>query len=102
MIEFYCKNCGQKIIAPRSYTGKKCQCPRCKDTVIVPEASSTEPAPEPGINTKPPVSLKYSDYELTLLNVQEQRTLKDRATDKLEDSEQAAVEKKQEEKCKQV
>jgi hypothetical protein len=102
MIEFYCKNCGQRISAPGSFTGKKCQCPKCKNTVIVPETSSTEPASEPSIPTKPPVSMKYSDYELTLLNVQEQRALKDLTLSQSEDSEQTSDEKKQEEKHEQA
>jgi hypothetical protein len=85
MIEFYCENCGQKISAPARLTGKKCQCPKCKNTVIVPEISNTGPVSEPSIPTKPSVSLKYSDYELTLLNVQEQRALKDLASSQSEE-----------------
>lgn len=102
MIEFYCENCGQKISAPGRFTGKKCQCPKCKNTVIVPQTSNTESVSEPSIPAKPPVSLKYSDYELTLLNVQEQRTLKDLASSQAEDSEQASDERKQKEQHEQA
>jgi len=79
MIEFYCENCGQKIGAPDTLAGESRQCPRCKNKVIVPDAQTAESSQKPDVPAKPQVSLKYSDYELTLLNVREQNEIKNKA-----------------------
>jgi len=42
MIKFYCKNCGQKIKAPKLYAGKKGKCPKCKSPVVVPPATKSK------------------------------------------------------------
>ncbi len=97
MIEFYCENCGQKISAPKIMTGKSRQCPRCKNTVVVPDAQSAETAPKPNIPTKPQIGSKYSDFELTLLNIREQYKIKDLAASPADDSEETAGDKKQQE-----
>ena len=103
MIEFYCENCGQKINAPDIYSGEKGQCPKCKNTLVVPDTSSTESAPRPSPPSKPPVSLRYSDYELTLLNVQEQSAIKGLELSQNDDSEKEAdYNKRQEEKQKEA
>jgi DNA-directed RNA polymerase subunit RPC12/RpoP len=93
MIEFYCENCGQKIGAPDILQGESRQCPRCKNKVIVPDAQTAESSPKPDVPAKPQVSLKYSDYELTLLNVREQSEIKNKATEQDDDSEKTADEK---------
>jgi len=36
LIKFRCESCGQKIIAPRIYAGKKSKCPACKKTLVIP------------------------------------------------------------------
>jgi len=86
MIEFYCENCGQKINAPEMLTGQSKLCPRCKNRIIVPDAQTAESAPKPDVPSGPQVSLKYSDYELTLLNVHEQNEIKNIAAEQDEDS----------------
>ncbi len=93
MIEFYCENCGQKIGAPEIMAGESRQCPRCKNKVIVPDAQTAESSQKPDIPAKPSVSQKYSDYELTLLNVWEQNEIKNKAAEQNGDSDEAADEK---------
>jgi hypothetical protein len=38
MIQFHCKNCGQKLSVHQAGAGKKGRCPKCKNIVIAPEA----------------------------------------------------------------
>ena len=103
MIEFYCENCGQKISAPNIFTGESRQCPRCKNNVIVPDAKSAESATKPDIPTKPQIGSKYSDFELTLLNVREEYEIKNRMKSQSDDSEKTAENKKErEEKSKKA
>ena len=97
MIEFYCENCGQKIGAPNILTGESRQCPRCKNKVIVPDAQSAESATKPDVPTKPQISLKYSDYELTLLNVREKYEIKNRTAGQTDVSEEVTDDKKEQE-----
>ncbi len=72
MIEFYCENCGQKISAPKVYSGKEFRCPKCRNSVNVPQVESTSSAPMQSNGGESQTNLKYSDYDLTLLNIQEQ------------------------------
>lgn len=95
MIEFYCKNCGQKISAPKVLTGKSRQCPKCKNTVVVPDAKSAETAPKLDVPQKPQIGLKYSDFEMTLLNVREQYEIKDLAANQSDASVEAADDKQE-------
>ena len=97
MIEFYCENCGQKIGAPDILQGESRQCPRCKNKVIVPDAQTAESAPKPDVPAGPQVSLKYSDYELTLLNVHEHNKIKNLAAECDEDSKETTGEKAEQE-----
>jgi DNA-directed RNA polymerase subunit RPC12/RpoP len=97
MIEFYCQNCGQKINAPNILTGESRLCPRCKNKVIVPDAKTAESAPKPDVPSKPQISLKYSDYELTLLNVHEQNEIKNKAAEQNDTPEDVADNKKEQE-----
>ena len=97
MIEFYCENCGQKIGAPEIMAGESRQCPRCKNKVIVPDAQTAESSPKPDISVKPQVGPKYSDYELTLLNVWEQNKIKNKSAEQDEDSEETADDTKEQE-----
>ena len=41
MIRFKCKNCGRKLAAKSSLTGKKLKCPNCKSTILVPVDPAT-------------------------------------------------------------
>lgn len=40
MINFSCKNCGQKISVPEAHAGKKGKCPKCKTIVVVPKINN--------------------------------------------------------------
>jgi DNA-directed RNA polymerase subunit RPC12/RpoP len=92
MIEFYCENCGQKISAPDILVGELRQCPRCKNKVVIPDAQTAESSEKPDVPNGPQVSLKYSDYELTLLNVHEQNEIKNIVAEQDKDSEETANE----------
>jgi DNA-directed RNA polymerase subunit M/transcription elongation factor TFIIS len=61
-MELYCENCGQKIVALKSQAGKTCSCPKCGKSIDVPrqEAELRE---------------KYSEYELTFLNIHEKEEM---------------------------
>jgi hypothetical protein len=72
MIEFYCEHCGQKISAPKAHSGKKFRCPKCRNLVDVPQVESANPIPYQSSSVESPPHLKYSDYDLTLLNIQEE------------------------------
>ncbi len=72
MIEFYCEHCGQKISAPKVHSGKKFRCPKCRNLVDVPQVGSANPVPNQSNVVESTTNLKYSDFDLTLLNVQEQ------------------------------
>ena len=37
MIEFHCKNCGQKLSVQDQNSGKRVKCPKCKNIVVIPE-----------------------------------------------------------------
>jgi hypothetical protein len=71
MIDFYCKNCGRKISAPKIYSGKKLRCPKCRNSVEVPQAGSEDSAPEQSSVIESPTNLRYSNFDLTLLNIRE-------------------------------
>jgi len=38
MIQFQCKNCGQKIKVQEKFAGKKGKCPKCKHLIVIPPA----------------------------------------------------------------
>ncbi|MEJ2648043.1 MAG: hypothetical protein P8016_06505 [Sedimentisphaerales bacterium] len=61
-MELYCENCGQKIVALRSHAGKTCSCPKCGKSIDVPR-QETE------------LRQKYSEYELTFLNIHEKEEM---------------------------
>ena len=43
-IKFRCENCGQKFSVHKNLAGKKGQCPKCKQTIVIPEqAEQTRP-----------------------------------------------------------
>jgi DNA-directed RNA polymerase subunit RPC12/RpoP len=44
IVDFHCKDCGQKISVPEVHAGKKGKCPKCKHLVVVPKhAQHTSP-----------------------------------------------------------
>lgn len=69
MIEFRCKNCGQKFSVFESRAGKKGRCPKCKAIVRVPKAEVGVAGSEPNEAAGSEANLETSPYDLTLLNV---------------------------------
>ncbi|MHC4618779.1 MAG: TFIIB-type zinc ribbon-containing protein [Planctomycetota bacterium] len=78
MIEFRCKNCGQKIRAPEVRVGHKGKCPRCKNVVLIPrpeqvQAGTNQTAPP---DSQPDAKNPYAD--LSLLDIPEKNKPPDR------------------------
>ncbi len=73
-IRFYCDNCGYKSTVSESYAGKKIRCPKCYYIIFIPKIKSTGTTGQssPG---KPKTPSKYSDYDLTLLNISEKEKI---------------------------
>ncbi|MGD2093467.1 MAG: hypothetical protein PVH77_00490 [Phycisphaerales bacterium] len=71
MIKFRCNNCGSKLSVPQIHAGKKGNCPKCKNVILVPqlESESTGPISEQGASGDSGIAPKYSDYDLSLLDV---------------------------------
>jgi len=44
VIEFHCKNCGQKIVVKEIHAGRKGKCPKCKNIVVVPRIIPAGPS----------------------------------------------------------
>ncbi len=87
-IRFYCDNCGNKSTVSEGYAGKKIRCPKCYNIISIPKIESTG-------ETK--TSSKYSGYDLTLLNTQEQNIIKHQQIREYIASEQALEDSKTEE-----
>jgi len=69
MIRFTCGNCGQKIGVPEIRAGKKGKCPKCKNVVVVPKAAGANLPASQDDSAKSNISSKYSDFDLTVLDV---------------------------------
>jgi len=69
MIKFNCDNCGRKFSAPESYAGKKGRCPKCKNVVFIPDARKSGSSPQENNSGEPQNDPRYSDFDLTLLEV---------------------------------
>ena len=48
MIEFRCKNCGQRIKAQDKLSGRRVRCPKCSNIVVVSAAGGAELVPSQG------------------------------------------------------
>ena len=57
MIRFYCANCEQKIKASDDYAGKKGECPKCKNAVVIPQLDNV---PSPSLQNDKMVSFGCS------------------------------------------
>lgn len=66
-VKFSCENCGYKSTVSESYAGKNIRCPNCYIIIFIPKPETT--------STKQTGS-KYSAYDSSLLNIQEQNILK--------------------------
>jgi len=71
VIQFRCKNCGQKIRVPEIHAGKKGKCPKCKNIIIIPKIESTGTVASQSSSAETKTTSKYSAYDLTLLDIQE-------------------------------
>lgn len=71
MIEFHCKNCGQRFNVPKTRAGKMAKCPKCNSRVSTPEAQATAVTDQGIRGDMEPVS-KAVLYDLTLLDVSQQ------------------------------
>jgi len=94
MIRFRCEHCGHKLSVPDEHKGKRGKCPKCKNTLIVPEEKAAISAPQ--INHL--VDLKngfLSDSTLTLKDVPEEYKLSDEPVAQANDLERA-IEKEHE------
>ncbi len=70
-IRFYCDNCGHKSTVSESYAGKKIRCPKCYYIIFIPKAQAKVTTPNQNGREKIKTTSKDSDYDLTLLDVEE-------------------------------
>jgi len=73
-IRFYCSNCGYKSTVSESYAGKNIRCPKCNNIISIPTIESTGTTSQ-GSPGKPKTPSRYSDYDLTLLNISEKEKI---------------------------
>ncbi|MFZ2146185.1 MAG: hypothetical protein WAV28_03110 [Sedimentisphaerales bacterium] len=89
-IRFHCNNCGYKSTVSESYAGKNIRCPKCYNTVFIPTVESTGAVTSQSSPGKPKTPSKYSDYDLTLLDTEEQNIIQDQQIREYAALEQAA------------
>jgi len=87
-VRFNCENCGYKSTVSESYAGKNIRCPNCYYIIFISKKESTGTTQ---------TSSGYSDYDSSLLNIQEQNILKHRQMVEYIASEQAAESEEEEE-----
>jgi hypothetical protein len=82
MIEFQCNKCGQKISVHEKHAGKKGKCPKCKNVLVVPELQNSSCAPEQSVPKDKQQGSKYTDYDLSLLDIPQKDKTSNEATDR--------------------
>ena len=87
-VRFNCENCGYKSAVSENYAGKNIRCPNCYYIIFIPKAESTGTTQ---------TSSRYSNYDSSLLNIQEQNILKHRQMVEYITSEQASESEEEEE-----
>ena len=87
-VRFNCENCGYKSTVSESYAGKNIRCPNCYYIIFISKAETTGTTQ---------TSSRYSDYDSSLLNTQEQNILKHRQMAEAIASEQAGESEEEEE-----
>jgi hypothetical protein len=95
IIEFYCENCGRKISVLKINADKKAVCPQCNNMFIIPPTQAPGPAATQNYSGDLIARSTDSPNDLTLLDVQEQCTLKNLASNQSEDSQKEADDKKE-------
>ncbi len=66
-VRFNCENCGYKSTVSESYAGKNIRCPNCYYIIFISKKESTDTTQ---------TSSRYSAYDSSFLNIQEQNILK--------------------------
>lgn len=94
MIRFRCEHCGHNLSVPDEHIGKRGKCPKCKNTLVVPEekAAISEPQISQLVDFK---NGFLSDSTLTLKDVSEEYKLRDEPVAQVNDLERA-IEKEHE------
>ncbi len=92
-VRFNCENCGYKSTVSESYAGKNIRCPNCYYIIFISKAESTSTTQ---------TSSRYSDYDSSLLNIQEQNILKHKQMTEYIASEQAGESEEEEEPPKET
>ncbi len=87
-VRFNCENCGYKSTVSESYVGKNIRCPNCYLIIFIPKPETTGTTQ---------TSSKYSPYDSSLLNIQEQNILKHQQRREYIASEQAYEDEEQNE-----
>ncbi len=87
-VRFNCENCGYKSTVSESYAGKNIRCPNCYYIIFISKTESTGTTQ---------TSSRYSAYDSSLLNIQEQNILKHRQMAEYIASEQASESEEEEE-----
>ena len=87
-VRFNCENCGYKSTVSEHYSGKNIRCPNCYYIIFIEKSESSGTTQ---------TSTKYSAYDSSLLNVQEQNILKHQQMREYIAAEQAYEEEDEEE-----
>jgi hypothetical protein len=87
-VRFNCENCGYKSTVSESYAGKNIRCPNCYYIIFISKTESTGTTQ---------TNSRYSAYDSSLLNIQEQNILKHRQMAEYIASEQAGESEEEEE-----
>jgi DNA-directed RNA polymerase subunit RPC12/RpoP len=90
VIEFVCNKCGKKISVHEKHAGKKGKCPKCRNVLIVPKLQNSSCSPEQSVPKDKQQGSKYTDYDLSLLDVPQKDGTSNEATDRYSGSEGAA------------
>lgn len=90
MIQFRCEHCGHKLSVPDENKGKRGKCPKCKNTLVVPEfEAAISPQMDHSADLK---ADSVNNGRLTLMDVPEEYKLRDKPV-ALTDSLEQAIEK---------
>jgi DNA-directed RNA polymerase subunit RPC12/RpoP len=87
-VRFNCENCGYKSTVSESYAGKNIRCPNCYYIIFISKKESTDTTQ---------TSSRYSAYDSSFLNIQEQNILKHKQMAEYIASEQASESEEEDE-----
>jgi len=69
MIQFQCKNCGQKISVPKTHAGKKGKCRRCGSIIVIPEIEDASPVAGKSNFSDSEVKTRYAGLDSALFDI---------------------------------